>query len=326
MTAATIAAVAIGRNEGARLQRCLRSLVAQGARTVYVDSGSTDGSVAFARTLGVTVVELDTSVPFTAARARNAGFAALEAEGTVPDLVQFVDGDCGVAPGWIAAAAEVLGSRPDVAIVTGWRTEARPAANAYHAMVAVEWHQPAGEIAACGGDMMVRSAVFRAVGGFSAGIIASEDEDFVIRVRKAGHRAIRLPQVMTIHDIAMDRLGQWWQRNLRSGHGFAEVGDLHPPHFRGERRRALLYGIVLPILVVGDALAGLWWAAALAFAAIAVSYLRILRWLSRQAVPRNLLVQVAGLFVLSKLPQAIGMIRYRLRRLRSRTPQIIEYK
>ena len=45
----TIGAVAIGRNEGDRLRRCLTSLEGQCDRMVYVDSGSTDGSVAFAK-------------------------------------------------------------------------------------------------------------------------------------------------------------------------------------------------------------------------------------------------------------------------------------
>ncbi|MEO1953011.1 MAG: hypothetical protein ABGX09_23340, partial [Thioclava sp.] len=39
---------------------------------------------------GATVVALDPDTPFTAARARNAGFAALED----PHFVQFIDGDC----------------------------------------------------------------------------------------------------------------------------------------------------------------------------------------------------------------------------------------
>ena len=54
---------------------CLTSL--GGASVVYVDSGSTDGSVDLARDLGADVVELDLSSPFTAARARNAGLERL---------------------------------------------------------------------------------------------------------------------------------------------------------------------------------------------------------------------------------------------------------
>ena len=63
-----IGVVAIGRNEGERLKRCLKSLLGQVDRVVYVDSGSTDGSIEMARSLGVEVVELDMSKPFTMAR------------------------------------------------------------------------------------------------------------------------------------------------------------------------------------------------------------------------------------------------------------------
>ena len=52
--------VVIGRNEGERLVRCLHSIRAAGIREfVYVDSGSSDASVARARELGAQVVELD---------------------------------------------------------------------------------------------------------------------------------------------------------------------------------------------------------------------------------------------------------------------------
>lgn len=320
-----VAAVVIGRNEGARLKACLASLVGQVDRIAYVDSGSTDDSVAHARALGLTVVELDTATPFTAARGRNAGFAALRAQG-LPDAVQFVDGDCIVEPGWIAAATAALAADPTVGIVTGWRTEVSPRANAFHAMTEIEWHQPAGEIAACGGDMMVRVAAFEAVGGFDGSIIASEDEDFVIRVHKAGFRALRLPQVMTRHDIAMTRIGAWWRRNLRSGHGFAEVGDLHPPHFRAERRRVRLFGALLPGLFVLGLATGLWWLWLGVLVLTALSLGRTARWLSGQGLPAGLALRVAGLFALAKVPQAIGMARFRLRRLRGVAPRIIEYK
>src|SRR5699024_3532063 len=89
--------VLIGRNEGRRLDAALDAALAAGgslARVVYVDSGSTDGSAALARGKGVAVVELDASRPFSAARARNAGFAHLSQDGVGPRWVQFVDGDC----------------------------------------------------------------------------------------------------------------------------------------------------------------------------------------------------------------------------------------
>src|SRR3989338_5153548 len=69
--------VAIGRNEGGRLNSCLRSVAHLAGAVVYVDSGSTDGSAALARALGITVVALDLHLPFPAGRARNAGFQHL---------------------------------------------------------------------------------------------------------------------------------------------------------------------------------------------------------------------------------------------------------
>ena len=96
-----IGAVVIGRNEGERLRACLETVKNQVQSVVYVDSGSTDGSVKLARSLGVSVVELDLSVPFTAARARNAGFEyLLQIEPSV-EFVQFVDGDCLIVEGWL---------------------------------------------------------------------------------------------------------------------------------------------------------------------------------------------------------------------------------
>ena len=51
--------VAIGRDEGERLKKCLESAAGICARVVYVDSGSTDASVEMARAMGVEAVELD---------------------------------------------------------------------------------------------------------------------------------------------------------------------------------------------------------------------------------------------------------------------------
>ena len=56
----TVGAVVIGRNEGQRLIRCLSSLAGRVSPIVYVDSGSTDGSLDIARrTPGVRVLALE---------------------------------------------------------------------------------------------------------------------------------------------------------------------------------------------------------------------------------------------------------------------------
>ena len=112
-----IGAVAIGRNEGERLGRCLSSLRGQVAELIYVDSGSTDGSRELARSLGAQVVELDLSTPFTAARARNAGYRRLRELQPNLQFVQFVDGDCEVVEGWLQKALARLQARPELAVV-----------------------------------------------------------------------------------------------------------------------------------------------------------------------------------------------------------------
>lgn len=319
------AAVAIGRNEGARLRDCLLSLQAQVGRVVYVDSGSSDGSADLARGLGVIVVELDPAQPFSAARGRNEGFAALR-EGGLPEFVQFVDGDCVLVPGWITAGVAALDADATLALVTGWRGEERPEANAYHAMAELDWRAPAGAIETCGGDMLLRATVFAELGGFDARIVASEDEEFTRRLRKAGHGALRLPLEMTRHDIAMTRFSEWWRRHLRAGQGFAEVGGMHPPHFASERRRAVLWGGVLPILFVAALALGWWWFALLALVLWVASFWRIRRWLRGKGLANVLASRVALLYVLVKIPQLLGMIRFYLRGGRRAEPQIIEYR
>jgi GT2 family glycosyltransferase len=319
-----VAAVAIGRNEGGRLRRCLASLAEAGLRVVYVDSGSTDDSVTFAHAQGARVVELDTSIPFTAARGRNAGFAALKEKG-LPDYVQFLDGDCTLVPGWIEAGVAFLDSHPDHALVTGWRAEIAPEASVWNALCDHEWHRPAGEITACGGDMLVRAAVFDALGGFNPAIIAAEDDEFCLRLAKAGHGLMRLALPMTRHDAAILSFGQWWRRAIRAGHGFAEIGMLHPPHFRAELIRVVVFGgMVYPLIVVGLIFAP--WLALIALALTLLSWVRTMRGLGREGVSQPKAAHFAVYLVLSKLPNLIGIGRYVLRRLRGAAPKLIEYK
>src|ERR1700676_521592 len=111
--------VAIGRNEGKRLIDCLASVRSATANIVYVDSGSTDDSVDAAEEIGARVVKLDLAEPFTAARARNEGFTKLMALWPNILFVQFIDGDCTLAPLWIDKAVAFMEQRPDVAIVCG---------------------------------------------------------------------------------------------------------------------------------------------------------------------------------------------------------------
>ncbi len=321
-----VAIILIGRNEGQRLIRALDSVKDLGARVVYVDSGSTDNSVAEARTRGAKVVELDMSVPFTAARARNAGVEALrEPDGPLPEFLQFVDGDCELVAGWLPRALSAMRADDKLGIVTGWRSEIHPEASIYNTMCEHEWHRPAGPITSCGGDMLVRSRAFDAAGGFDPTVIAAEDDEFCLRVRAAGFTLIRLPRAMTRHDADMHRFSQWWKRSVRNGHGFAQVGSMHPPHLSRERQRVYVFGLMLPAVgLAGLAVSG--WVLAGVLALYAGSYASSLRGLLRDGVPRATALKFAGFLTLSKIPNLIGMATYAARRLRGRSMRIIEYK
>ncbi|MEZ5734618.1 MAG: glycosyltransferase [Novosphingobium sp.] len=214
--------VAIGRNEGERFRRCLHSIPA-GIPVVYVDSASTDGSVAFARSQGAEVVELDLSRPFTAARARNEGFARLLERWPQIGFVQFVDGDCELESEWLSVARAFLEDHPEVGAVCGRRRERYPEVSFYNRLCDEEWNTPVGSAAACGGDSLVRVRALRDAGGFDAAIVAGEEPELCVRMRAAGWAIWRLDAPMTIHDAAIHHFRQWWQRARRSGYGYAQV-------------------------------------------------------------------------------------------------------
>ncbi len=318
-------AIVIGRNEGDRLITCLQSLKSEGVEIVYVDSQSLDNSVLHAREAGALVVELTNEQPVNAARARQAGFNALQAMDNLPEFIQFLDGDCTVVPGWFCAGEAALREDPNLGLVTGWRVELHPERSVYNALCEFEWHRPAGEISVCGGDMMVRSSIFAQVGGFDSDLIACEDFDFCLRLGKAGAKLKRLPVNMTMHDANMTQFGQWWRRSVRAGHGNADVGARHPIAFRRELTRAWVYGGLLPLVFIMG-LGGASWLSLSVVAAYSVNYFRTLFGLMVNGLTIRQAPLHTALILLSKFPNLLGMLLFYVKRARGKKMQIIEYK
>ncbi len=313
----SVDAVVIGRNEGARLEACLRSLAGRVRRVVYVDSGSTDGSVAAARGLGAEVVELDMALPFTAARARNAGLKALR--GDPPDYVQFLDGDCILRDGWLERALRFMAENLRAAVVCGRRRERHPEASVYNTLIDHEWDTPVGEARACGGDALMRYQAIGAVGGFRDDLIAGEEPELCLRLRARGWTIWRIDAEMTWHDAEITRFAQWWKRTERAGHAFAEgaarFSTPQTPHWQAEVRRIWVWGVGLPLAALLGSL--IHPAAALLVLAYPLQVLRLkprLGW--------------AGAFfnTLGKFPEAVGALRDYLRRLSRAETRLIEYK
>jgi GT2 family glycosyltransferase len=330
--------VAIGRNEGERLRRCLESVRRQCAAVVYVDSGSQDGSVELARSLDVEVVELDLSIPFTAARARNEGFARLLELRPDLEFVQFVDGDCEIVPGWIDAARKALHERSDVAVVCGRRRERFRNATVYNRLCDMEWNTPIGETEACGGDALMRVGAFEGVSGFDARLIAGEEPDLCRRLRARGHVILRVDADMTLHDAAMTRVGQWWRRSMRAGYVAAEAiarqGASASPIHRRSIRGAVIWVAVFPALILAGMIVGAMRESPGTVLTVAgAALLLVCAQTARIAIRRDSAGENstdAALYGAScfagKLPEAFGMLHYvRQRRARS-TPRLIEYK
>lgn len=298
--------VIIGRNEGARLALSIDSVQRETSLVVYVDSGSSDGSVSFAKARGLPVVELDPALPFTAARARNAGFGWLMRCHPELEFVHFIDGDCELVPGWLDRAMLAIRSDDRLAAVCGRRRERDPKASPYNGLCDHEWDTPIGLRETCGGDALFRTAPLRSVGGFREDLIAGEEPDLCHRIRKRGWLIRRIDADMTVHDAAMTRFSQWWQRNRRSGYATAEALAL-----RGKGNRPLCKAAASNVLWALPPMWILW----------PLLWFRV----CRRSGP-----MVACFITLGKIPHCQGQLQYWLRSSRRKAEngrtRLIEYK
>lgn len=325
-----IGAVVIGRNEGARLIRCIDSLNSSCPTVVYVDSGSVDTSVIEAEQRGASVVQLDMSKPFTAARARNAGFERLrESDGSLK-YVQFVDGDCEIVKGWLMSAERFLDQNPDIAVVCGKRIERYPGASIYNGMCNREWNTPSGETDSSGGDFMIRAQVFQEIGGFADEQVAHEEPEFCGRLRKAGFRIWKIDKEMTLHDAAIHSLKQFYSRNRRAGFGITQAlarsGVDIDPSGRAILQRAATWALLIPtVILIG--LMALGWIAALGLVIYPAQVVRhaVVNKQHAGGSLRNRFA-VATLAMIGKFAEAQGALEFVFKLLMRREMKAIYYR
>ena len=334
-TFANLGLVAIGRNEGQRLARCLMSVRTIPSR-VYVDSGSSDGSVALARDAGASVIELPVPPNFTAARARNAGLAQLLAENPNLEFVQMIDGDCELQPGWIEAGVAALRGDSDLAVVFGRCRERYPERSIYNALCEYEWNSPPGDAAVCGGNALFRVNALRQVDSYNPAMIAGEDTELSMRLRKRGWRLRSLDIEMALHDAAMTRFSQWWIRTRRSGHAYGEMAYLHPdarnPDWPRTVRRIVFWGggmtaLLLVAILLSLVVDSRWWLVALlVFLPWPIRMMQLTRRQFRGGLPLRVARASGVLLMVGKIPQFLGLIAYHLNRLTGRKSRLIEHK
>ncbi len=328
LSEAKIGAVVIGRNEGERLITCLKSLINRVKHIVYVDSGSTDDSIQNAKKLGVHILALDMTIPFTAARARNEGANYLLQQQDDLEFIQFVDGDCEIQQNWLEDAVKFIEGKSKYAVVCGRRRERFPKQSIYNQLCDIEWNTPIGDAFACGGDALMRVEAFMQVRGYNDSMIAGEEPEMCFRMRCLGWKIYRLDAEMAKHDAAMTKFSQWWKRSMRAGYAYANAYFLHG---RSEGKFKLkdmvsiiLWAFALPIFIIFLTFIDSWY-----FLLIAVYLVQILR-LTLRYKEQNRGWKIAFLrsffTVIAKFPQLLGVMKVIYNKVVNKESRLIEYK
>jgi GT2 family glycosyltransferase len=327
-----LSVVVIGRNEGARLTRCLESVEQMRPlhgpiEVIYVDSASTDGSLERAAQFNVNVRSLETGNP-SASAGRNDGWRIARAP-----IVFFLDGDTSVDPDFVADSIAELDD-PEVAVVFGNRRELHPDASIYNRALDLDWIAPPGVVEFCGGDALIRRDVLARAGGYDEHLIAAEDTELCGRIRALGYTVLHVDRPMVRHDLAITRFSQYWRRALRSGYAYAEVSErIRPvdlPGWYRQARRNRTQGAVMLAIVVGAPILSI---ATRSFVPIliAIAIIGLLsvrtaihsRWKNASLATRLL----HGLHShLVQIPLLFGQLKFQLDRSRGRTAELIEYK
>ncbi len=327
----SVGVVVIGRNEGKRLAQCLASVLSTGCPVVYVDSASSDDSVGTATSLGVSLVELDSARPVSAARARNEGFERLLEGYPNTKFVQFVDGDCTLLAGWVEAAAQALSEDARRSAVFGHLLERHANASIYNHLCAMEWRSVPGDLANYGslvGISMIRADAFRELGGFRPDVIAGEDSELGVRMGLAGYKITKIDRPMATHDADIRSFRQWWRRAVRAGHAIGQRSDINGRSALRdcvrERNSTWFWGIGLPLVILLTAFPTQG-ASLILLAAYLVLGIRI--WQYRRSIGEGSgnAVLYATFILLGKFANAAGLVKFLWNKAKRRY-EIIEYK
>ena len=331
-TAPLVSVVVIGRNEGERLRRCLQSVFEMDrcgfeVEVIYADSGSIDGSVELAQSMGARTIVLHPERP-SAALGRNAGWRA--AKGSI---VLFLDGDTILHPRFVTDSLHEF-SDPEIAVVWGHRRELYPDRSIYIRTLDLDWIYAPGRTPYCGGDALFLRDVLARVNGFDETLIAGEEPELCRRIAALGFAILHVDRPMTGHDLAIHRWAQYWKRSTRAGHAFAEVADrfrstgqqFWTEESKANRNRAVaLVGLLLLGLVGSIFWLSPWpLAAVLAFfTLLAIRSSWKVRWKTKDV----LALALYGVHShMQQVPIYIGQLQYKLNRRRGKRAMLVEYK
>ncbi len=329
-----LSVVIIGRNEGERLIRCIRSVQAMvdfdadSVEIIYVDSNSTDDSPQQAKQLGAKVLVVHPKRP-AAAIGRNAGWQHAQAP-----YILFLDGDTILHPDFARIALRHFTAHSKTAIVWGHRRELYPEQSLYQRVLDLDWVYRAGLTEFCGGDALMRRDVLQEVNGYNPQLIAGEEPEMCQRIRAKGYEILHIDQAMTLHDLAITRWSQYWRRAVRAGHAYAEVSNLlkntATPLWERDAKRNLIHASVLILVAIFGAVSSVLFSTFLPlslsigfFAAISIRTAWKCRWKSNNSL--NLLLYAIHSHF-QQIPIAFGQLSYYYLRWQGKQRGLIEYK
>jgi glycosyltransferase involved in cell wall biosynthesis len=229
-------------NRGELLRGALDSILAQQAaetpdfELIVVDNNCTDNT----RAIVERAANADERVRYVfepqqgLSHARNAGIREARAP-----FIAFTDDDVRAEPDWAAAIVRAFREYPDADMVGGrvlpvwpatppaWLTRDHwaPLALADYGDLPVEVTL-AHPICLVGANVSIRRRALDAVGGFATGVqrvkdgIGSlEDHEFLLRLLRAGRKAVYDPRIVIHAAIQPDRLDRRYHRRWHTGHG-----------------------------------------------------------------------------------------------------------
>jgi glycosyltransferase involved in cell wall biosynthesis len=277
--------VLINRNQAWNVSRLVESVLREtqpiaDANVIFVDSASSDDSVAIASNYDIRVLRLKAGQPLTPAAGRYVG---LQHAGS-SRYVLFLDGDMELCAGWLLRAIMVLQANPDVAGVTGTVIDVPPNASSSQPTCASVPDGLPENVPFAGGASIYRRDVLTRVGPFNPYLHSDEEPELCLRIRHAGYRIVRLQWPIAYHYVqssaALATMGARWRRHLYVGSGqiirhLLGTNLLWP--YLHERGYAVIPALALAVgafalfcgfLTSDWSWLGLWILAALAFVAV----------------------------------------------------------
>lgn len=243
-----IGVVIIGRNEGQRLISCLESVLSQRVPVVYVDSESSDDSVLEARKRNVHTIELDSSIPLSAARARNEGFFELIKQNSDIEFVHFIDGDCELHSQWLSSVRNAFEQYETAQVIFGRLREKNRSQSVFMTLCDIDWYKPPGLVTSCGGIATYRRSIFEQLNGFNSELVSGEEPEFCSRITATGGTVRCIDSEMGTHDAAMTKFSQWWTRTTKVGFGYRSGSDWGG--WKKQYRSTLIWGFILPTAIL----------------------------------------------------------------------------